>query len=56
VETSEEMRQQLGQAKSDRESLLAVAARYKVKREGGGRREGGGGRERYALYHQDSVD
>ena len=53
-ETSQEMRQQLGQAKSDRESLLAVAARYKVRREGEGGREGG--RERHALHHQDSVD
>ena len=27
------MRHQLGQARSDRENLLAVAARYKVRRE-----------------------
>ena len=36
-QTSEEMRHQLGQARSDRENLLAVAARYKVRRDGGER-------------------
>ena len=33
------MRHQLGQARSDRENLLAVAARYKVRRERGRERE-----------------